>query len=335
VATVVPGRPVPLQNPSQCLTCGSRSYSRGSVVLVDRVTEYFPAPHRCAGRRDDRLVLAGWSLVAGLVGPVPVVMAGVLAEDRSKVPFVVDEHPVGALGSRGWYPTLGIAVRPWRPRWSPDNLDALAGEDLVEGAGELGVAVADEEAERGDLATEIYDVVAGLLCCPCAVRVGGHAEDVHAPVRDLDDERHVQAFEEDRVHVEEIAAQQAVGLGAEEGPPGGIDVARGWPSSGAQDPPHGGFADLVTEPDSSPWTRRYPQAGFSCASRSTSLRISWLVPGRPDRFGYVHLRVIRRRCQASDVPGVTSRCARHPAGRSRASLARTAWSAQSGLGRTT
>ena len=28
--------------------------------------------------------------------------------------------------------------------------------------------------------------------------------------------------------------------------------------------------------DSSPWTLRYPQAGFSRASRSTRVRISWL-----------------------------------------------------------
>ena len=58
---------------------------------------------------------------------------------------------------------------------------------------------------------------------------------------------------------------------------------------------------------SSPCTLRYPQAGFSCASRSTSSQISWLILGRPDRFGYVHLRVIRQRCQAKSVPGVTSR----------------------------
>jgi hypothetical protein len=42
--------------------------------------------------------------MAGLVRPVPVVMVGVLAEDRLQVPFVVDEHPVGtgdACGSEG------------------------------------------------------------------------------------------------------------------------------------------------------------------------------------------------------------------------------------------
>jgi hypothetical protein len=49
-------------------------------------------------------VLIGWSLLAGLVGSVPVVMTGVLAEDRPQVPFAVDQHPVGALGSHGAYP---------------------------------------------------------------------------------------------------------------------------------------------------------------------------------------------------------------------------------------
>jgi hypothetical protein len=38
--------------------------------------------------------------------------------------------------------------------------------------------------------------------------VGGHAADVHAPGRDLHDEQHVQACEEDRVHVEECAARR-------------------------------------------------------------------------------------------------------------------------------
>jgi hypothetical protein len=45
------------------------------------------------------------------------------------------------------------------------------------------------------------------------------------------------------------------------------------------------------------------------------------------------LRVIRRRCQASRVPGVTSRLPRSAAGNCRASAARTARSAQSSVGR--
>ena len=180
---------------------------------------------------------------------VTVVVAGVPSEDRPQVPLVIDEHPVGALGARGSHPPLGIAVGPRRPRRSPDGLHALTGEDLVEGAGELGVAAADEEAELGDLATEVHDEVAGLLSGPCAVWVGGDAEDVHVPGRHLRDEQYVQAFEEDRVHVEEIAGQQAVSLGAQERPPGRVRVLRGRSAPpGAQDPPHGRLADLVSEP---------------------------------------------------------------------------------------
>ena len=99
-------------------------------------------------------------VVAGLVRPVPVVMAGVLAEDRSQVPFVEDEHPVSALGPRGADPSLGIAVRLWRPRRGLHYFQALAGDHLVEGGRELRVAVPDEEAEGTGLLAEIHDQIA-------------------------------------------------------------------------------------------------------------------------------------------------------------------------------
>jgi hypothetical protein len=93
----------------------------------------------------------------------------------------------------------------------------------------------------------------GLLGGPCAILVGGHAEDVHAPGRHLHDEQHVQACEEDRVYVEEVAGQQAVGLGAEECPPGGVQMAGSRVvGMGPQDPPHGCCADAVTEPGEFP-----------------------------------------------------------------------------------
>jgi len=88
-------------------------------------------------------------LPTGLVRPVPVVMADVFAEDRSKVRFVVDQHPVGALGPRGAHPPLGIAIRARGPRRGlhyryvasqvgPDLTRrasyALASKDLIEGS---------------------------------------------------------------------------------------------------------------------------------------------------------------------------------------------------------
>jgi hypothetical protein len=55
---------------------------------------------------------------------------------------------------------------------------------------------------------EVHEQVAGLLGGPGAVRVGGHAEDVHVAGRDLHDEQDVQAFEEDRVDAEEVTGQR-------------------------------------------------------------------------------------------------------------------------------
>jgi hypothetical protein len=70
---------------------------------------------------------------------------------------------------------------------------------------------------------------------------------------------------------------------------------------------------------------------------SLSGRIAAVVTfGNPIRWSGedpLHLRAVRRRCQRRTVPGVTSRCARSLAGRSRISVARTARSAQSSRGR--
>jgi hypothetical protein len=61
---------------------------------------------------------------------------------------------------------------------------------VIERAGELGVAVPDEEAEGADPVSEVHEQVTGLLRGPAAARVGGHAQDVHAPGHDLHDEQH-------------------------------------------------------------------------------------------------------------------------------------------------
>ena len=89
--------------------------------------------------------MIGWTLVPGLVRPVPVVMPGVGLQRSPQMGFVVDEHPVGALGPDGPYPAFGITVRPGRLRRGLHDLHALAGQDIIERGRELGVTVADEE----------------------------------------------------------------------------------------------------------------------------------------------------------------------------------------------
>src|SRR5450755_4102109 len=129
------------------LTWGFRFRLGSLVVLADHAAEYRPPPDWQVQRSGGLDFLVGRALLAGLVGPVPVVVVGVSAEDRSQMPFVVDEHPVSAVGPRCAYPSLGVAIRPRRLWWDLHYFHAFAGEDLVEGAGELGVAVPDEEAE--------------------------------------------------------------------------------------------------------------------------------------------------------------------------------------------
>ncbi len=77
-----------------CLTCELSSRSRDSVVLVDHAAEYFAALHRCVERHDDRLVVVGWSLTAGLLRPVAVVVVGGPSQHPPQVLFVVDQHSV-------------------------------------------------------------------------------------------------------------------------------------------------------------------------------------------------------------------------------------------------
>ena len=70
--------------------------------------------------------------------------------------------------------------------------------------------------------------------------MGGHPEDVDPAGGYLDDEQDVQAAQEHRVEMEEIAGQQPVGLGAQKGPPGSVRLPGCWAQpTGAQDPPHG------------------------------------------------------------------------------------------------
>ncbi|MFI7452800.1 hypothetical protein ACIBQX_35310 [Nonomuraea sp. NPDC049714] len=76
----------------------------------------------------------------------------------------------------------------------------------------LGVLVQDRSrvsfVERGGSAPEVHEQVAGLLSRPGAGGMGGDAQDVNASCFYLHDEQHVQALQEDRVDVEEVAGEQ-------------------------------------------------------------------------------------------------------------------------------
>src|ERR1035437_2144096 len=93
--------------------------------------------------------------------------------------------------------SLGVRVRTRRADPSADGLDTDRGEHLVEAGGELGVPVADEESESPAGILQVRGEIAGHLCDPWTVRVGGGSEDVHDPALHFDDDQHVVAPKED------------------------------------------------------------------------------------------------------------------------------------------
>jgi hypothetical protein len=141
------------------------------VVLVDHAAEHLAAPHRRVERHDEWLVLAGWPLLPRLVRPMIVVMPGIGPQHFSKMALTTDQHPVRAVGPDGPYPAFGLGVRPGRSRRSLHDPHAFAGKRLVERGSELAVTIPDEEPERADPVREVHDQIAGLLGCPCTVRV--------------------------------------------------------------------------------------------------------------------------------------------------------------------
>jgi len=138
--------------------------------------------------------------------------------------------------------SFGVRVRTRRTDRSADGLDTDRGEHLVEAGGELGVAVADEESEHPTGILQVRGEIAGHLCDPWAVRVGGGSEDVHDAALHFDDEQHVVAPQEDRVDVEEVRGHNALGLGGEElGPRWALSPGCRWETVAAQ---HGRDARL-------------------------------------------------------------------------------------------
>lgn len=74
-----------------------------------------------------------------------VVMSHVAPKDSLEVPPSQDQGVIETLGSYGSNEAFGESVGSRGPYRSWDDPDALGSEDLVEGTGELGVSVSDEE----------------------------------------------------------------------------------------------------------------------------------------------------------------------------------------------
>src|ERR687888_1668082 len=139
-----------------------------------------------------------------------------------------DQQPVKTLGADGADEALGVGVRLRCLDRRVDHRDGFAAEDLVEGGGELTVAVVDQKPRPLEQAGEAE--VARLLGHPGTGRVGRAAGQVDAAAFELDEEEHVEAAQREPLGGEEIAGEHGRGLLAEKLPPARSRAPRRWPS---------------------------------------------------------------------------------------------------------
>jgi len=102
-------------------------------VFADQSVEDLPSTDPRRGEVDDgwtSLRGLGWPLVAVLMGPVLCTTNS--PRGAKQVPRSVDQRPVQTLATDRAHPAFRICVRPRRLRWSTEDLDAFAGERLVE-----------------------------------------------------------------------------------------------------------------------------------------------------------------------------------------------------------
>ena len=115
------------------------------------------------------------------VRALAVVVLDKLPQYAVGMALTADEKPVQALGSCCPDKMFGKRVCLRRPDRCPDDPGAGRSHHLVEGPYELGVPVADQEAEGSALVFEGRYKVPGLLGDPGPDRVGGHTSQEGSP----------------------------------------------------------------------------------------------------------------------------------------------------------
>jgi hypothetical protein len=97
-----------------------------------------------------------WLLIEGSVRSVSVVVLDELGQDLVEVSWSGDEDVVEAFAAQGADPALRDRVRPGSLRRRLEDADSVCVEDVVDGSGELGVAIADQEPELLGAVGEVY-----------------------------------------------------------------------------------------------------------------------------------------------------------------------------------
>src|SRR5205807_557293 len=85
-------------------------------------------------------------------------MRYVLCQHALEMAAVKDQYSVQQLAADGADPAFGDRIRPGRSHGCAQNVDGFAGEHGVEHAGELAVAIPDQERELSRAVAEVHHV---------------------------------------------------------------------------------------------------------------------------------------------------------------------------------
>jgi hypothetical protein len=143
------------------------------------------------------------------------------------MPAVDDQDTVQQFTADSSNPSFRDRVRPRCPHRRAQDTHTLASEPGIENAGELAVAIPDQQRELSRAVAEVHYKVACLLGNPGAAGVGGDSQKVNATGRVFHHEQHIQPLQQQRVDAEEVRGEYARGLYPQELPPAGPVAARG------------------------------------------------------------------------------------------------------------
>ena len=124
--------------------------------------------------------------------PGGMVISGVFGQHVPQVTLVENQQMVQAFFSDGANPALRDGIRFGSLEGSQYAFEALRNNDVIEGSGEFGVVVMDEEAPLHRLITELPQQLAGLLSDPSAIWRCGAARSMHASRTQLDEKKDVK-----------------------------------------------------------------------------------------------------------------------------------------------
>jgi len=150
------------------------------------------------------------------VRPLFVVVAQVLLEDALRMALPEDQDVIQALPSHRLHEAFSEGIRLRRADGRADDVHALTAKYLIERATELGVAIADQEADRRLALIQPKAQVACLLGDPRRVRMGADAGKVNPSCGQLDEEQYVERSQPDALHGEEVAGQDTARLAGQE-----------------------------------------------------------------------------------------------------------------------